>query len=140
MKKTKQLLFSMKSLEMYMIQEVQTLRETIANRLQALDNLQSNTSESDTSEINMTGHQRGLKLPTPVRRQEDVPKVVMLSPLVFPVTVSEKPLTKHPKGYVTYQWEPIQLKELKGLKEAVVAYGLHSPPPSRVASCSTCPN
>ncbi|ERE73492.1 Retroviral nucleocapsid protein Gag containing protein [Cricetulus griseus] len=75
---------SMKALETQMIQEVQTIRVTVVNRLQALDNLQSDTSESDASQINKTGHQRGLESPRPFRHQEDLPEVVRPSPVVFP--------------------------------------------------------
>ena len=36
-------------------------------------------------------------------------------------------MKKHPKGVVAYQWEQICMKDLKGIKEAVVSYGMHSP-------------
>ncbi|MGE9715823.1 hypothetical protein ACQP3F_29955, partial [Escherichia coli] len=37
------------------------------------------------------------------------------------------PSKKHPHGQMAYQWEHIQLKILKGIKESVVSYGFHSP-------------
>ena len=104
----------MKSLETYVVQEVQTLKETMVNRFQALEDHRSDISEG---ELQGTGHERVLKFSTPFRVRG-----------VFPVSVNEKPETKkHPKGGVAYQWEPISMKDLKGIKEAVVSYGMHSP-------------
>lgn len=63
-----------------------------------------------------------------LRLQEDLLKVVMPSSMVFPVSMTEKPATKkHPNGLVVYQWEPIQIKGLKGIKQAIVSYGIHYP-------------
>ena len=104
----------MKSLQSYMFQEVQTLKEAIVNRLQALEDLQSDTSEE---ELQVTGHEKNLKFSTPFRVRG-----------AFPVSINEKSaMKKHPKGGVAYQWEPICMKDLKSIKEAIVSYGMHSP-------------
>lgn len=114
---------SMTSLENHLSQELQELRETMMNRLQDLEDAQSDTSES---EIQATGQDRSF--PKLLKCRNDFPKVAMRSPMVFPVSVSEKPATKkQSNGPIAYHWEPIQMKDLKNIKEAIVMYGLHSP-------------
>ena len=105
----------MKSPESYIVQEVQTLKETMVNRFQALEDHRSDTSEG---ELQGTGHERDLKFSTPFRVRGAVP-----------VSINEKSaMKKHPKGGIAYQWEPICMKDLKSIKEAaVVSYGMHSP-------------
>ncbi|ERE70675.1 transcription factor-like 5 protein [Cricetulus griseus] len=46
--------------------------------------------------------------------------------MAYSVTISEKPANfEHPKGYTECKWEPIRMKDLKDIKEAVVSYGMH---------------
>lgn len=115
----------MKSLEVYTIQEIQTPRETMVNRLQAKENFEMDTPEAEVQTIE---DESDLTLPVPFRVRDDLPKVIMPSPMVYLVTVTEKPATKkHPKGFVECHLEPIHMKSLKGIKKAVVSYGIPSP-------------
>lgn len=48
--------------------------------------------------------------------------------LIYPVTVCFKPATvNYYEGYADYKWEPIHMRDLKDIKEAMVSYGIHSP-------------
>ncbi|ERE68429.1 putative Gag polyprotein [Cricetulus griseus] len=105
---------SMTFLEPHRIHEIQALRETVVARLKAWADSERDSLQSDA--------------PTPLKHQENSPKVVMHIPLVFPATMIENPPSKkHPNGQMAYQWELIKLKDLKRIKELVVSYGLHSP-------------
>lgn len=64
----------------------------------------------------------------PLRVRDDLPKVVITSPdMINPATISEK-LTniKYPERYTECKWEPLHMKELRDIKEAIVSYGIHS--------------
>lgn len=79
---------SMTSLENYLSQELQELREIMMNRLQVLEDVQSDTSESD---IQAYRQQVRTVFPTPLKCHKDLPNVAMSSPMVFPVSVTEIP-------------------------------------------------
>ncbi|XP_016827320.1 uncharacterized protein LOC103161659 isoform X1 [Cricetulus griseus] len=101
-------------LKSFMIKEIETFREDIITRLK--DHWEDLETESLQSEA-----------PTPPRYL-DHSKVITSTPLVNPPTMVEKPPTKkHSQGQVAYVRQPIQLKDLKHIKESVVSYGLHSP-------------
>lgn len=86
---------SITCLESHMIHDIEAIHETMVARLK----LQWDDSEMDSLQSGA---------PTPLKHQEDSPKVVMCTPLVFPATMIEKPPSKkHPHGQMAYQWQPI---------------------------------
>ncbi|MBV2133726.1 hypothetical protein KRX52_13145 [Pseudomonas sp. MAP12] len=106
---------SLTCLESFMIKEIETFQKDIITRLK--DHWDASEAESLQSQA-----------PTPPRYHDYSSKVVTRTPLVYPATMVEKPASKkHPQGQMAYVWQPIQLKDLKNIKESVVSYGLHSP-------------
>ncbi|ERE82209.1 Retroviral nucleocapsid protein Gag containing protein [Cricetulus griseus] len=106
---------SLTCLESFMIKEIETFPKDIITRLK--DHWDASEAESLQSQA-----------PTPPRYRDYSSKVVTRTPLVYPATMVEKPASKkHPHGQMAYEWELIQLKDLKNIKESVVSYGLHGP-------------
>ncbi|MGE9804163.1 hypothetical protein ACQP3L_26470, partial [Escherichia coli] len=106
---------SLTCLESFMIKEIETFQKDIIARLK--DQWDASEAESLQSQAR-----------TPPRYHDYYSKVVTHKPLVYPATMVEKPASKkHPHGRMVYEWQPIQPKDLKNIKESVVSYGLHSP-------------
>lgn len=48
--------------------------------------------------------------------------------MIYPITISETPEnTKYPEGYTECKQDPICMREIKDIKEAVLSYGIYSP-------------
>ncbi|MGE9502486.1 hypothetical protein ACQP3D_29340, partial [Escherichia coli] len=78
------------------VQEVQTLLETMVNRLEAIENLKTDTTgaKAQTKE-----NKKDLTLPVPFRVRDDLPKIISSSPaMVNPVTNTQKQANdEHPE-------------------------------------------
>ena len=58
---------------------------------------------------------------------EERPKVIRTPTLIYPVTVQQQPTDNlHPQGYKEINWNPVDMLDLKRVKEAVVSYGVYS--------------
>lgn len=60
--------------------------------------------------------------------RESQPKVIRKQTLVYPVSVQQRPPDDdHPQGYEEFEWQPMDVLELRKFKESVTNFGMHSP-------------
>lgn len=67
-------------------------------------------------------------MPLLEKTEEERPKVVRKSTLVYPVTIQE--LLAHdrqPQDYEEVKWSPIEILNLRRFNVVVISYGMHSP-------------
>lgn len=85
--------------------------------MQFLKDSPSETSDTEALATRPPGNEGGIL----TRFPGDLPKVEFL------VTVTDRPASqRNPNGLNTYQWEPIPMKDLKGIRQAILVYGFHS--------------
>lgn len=105
-------------LEQFLIQEIQDLRDDMVTKFQSLKDTLSETSDAEAKDAKLPGNEKSIATRCP----RDLPKVP------FPGTMTERPASqRNQTSSTTRGTKPIPMTELKGIKQAMVAYGVHSP-------------
>ncbi|KAL6061183.1 hypothetical protein STEG23_011259, partial [Scotinomys teguina] len=104
---------SMKNLESQAREEVHSLEQTLCACLQAL-------------EETLCKHEK-----EPNKQKGKTIKVVISpngsNPMAYPVIIHERPADDtHAEPYVTHTLQPISIRDIKNMKEAIVTYGIYS--------------
>lgn len=55
--------------------------------------------------------------------RESQPKVIRKQTLVYPVNIQQRP----PQGYQEFEWQPVDVLDLRKFKESVTNFEIHSP-------------
>ena len=73
--------------------------------------------------------------------RESQPKAVRKQALVYPVHVQQRlPDDDHPQGYQEFEWQPVDLLELRKSKESVTNFGMHLPSVKQILTSWTIKN
>lgn len=83
-------------------------------KFQSLEDTSSEISEVESTDARPLGNQRNMATRHPK--------------VAFPVTVVERPSSRrNQSGSTTQKWEPIPMKDMKSIKNAIMTFEVHSP-------------
>ena len=105
----------MKSLEIYISQEIQALQKTVVKRFEMIE--ESIGADEQGTKV------QGQNLISPVHVRDDLHRALASYPVIYSDKASS---SKCPKGSKEGKWIPTGMNDLKEIKQAVVSYVLHS--------------
>ncbi|XP_049981111.1 endogenous retrovirus group K member 5 Gag polyprotein-like [Alexandromys fortis] len=114
---------SMRALEHNSGQEIQTLQKAMVNRIEKIEEFLN----SDSDEEEQTVERKILTTSVGKSLRDNFHKSLSTPLPAFPVITTEKVIgSKNPRILKEDTWEPVRINDLKEIKQAVTAFGMHS--------------
>ena len=106
-------------------------RQNLEQRIQKLEERQKERQEALTQTLReefKISIKENAQVMTEDKFRESQPKVVRKQTLVYAVNIQQRPLDDdYPQGYQEFEWQPVDVLDLRKFKESVTNFEIHSP-------------